>query len=62
MKILKRLKERAKGRLVEAGIAALLIGLVSELIGVDIAPAEVDAVMTAAAALAAIYGRWREAR
>lgn len=58
MKFLKRIR----GRAVEGGIAALVIGLVSELVGIDIAPTEIDALMTAGATLVAIYGRWREQR
>lgn len=63
MKLIKRLRERVVSKLLGyGGIGALIIGLVSELIGTDIAPGEVDAVVTAAAAIAAIYGRWRAAR
>jgi hypothetical protein len=62
MKLLKRLREKLAQRAVEGGFAALLIGLLSELAGIDIAPTEIDTLMTAAAVLAAIYGRWRERR
>lgn len=58
----KRLRNAIKGKLTYGGISALAVGLVSELLGVDLAPAEVDAVMTAVATLAAIYGRWRATR
>jgi len=62
MKILKRLKDKLKDRAADAGIGALIIGLVTELLGVDIAPTEIDAVVTGVAVLAALYGRWRERR
>jgi len=55
----KRLRNLFRGKLTYSGIGALVIGLVSELLGIDLAPTEVDAVMTAIATLAAIYGRWR---
>ena len=48
-----------KGKLTYASIAALAFGLVSTMIGVDIAPTEVDAIVTALATVTAIYGRWR---
>ena len=60
--MLRRLFDRLRNRAADAGIAALIVGLVSELFGVDIAPAEVDAVVTAVAAALAIIGRWREQR
>jgi len=53
------LQNKFRGKLTYSGIGALVIGLVSELLGVDLAPTEVDVVMTAIATLAAIYGRWR---
>lgn len=56
------LRNKLRGKLTYSGITALAIGLVSELLGIDLAPVEVDAVMTAVATLAAIYGRWRAAR
>lgn len=60
MGIFKRLRDRFKAKLLlDGGIGALIIGLVSELVGIDIAPGEVDIVMTAIATLAAIYGRWK---
>lgn len=51
-----------KGKLTYAGIGALVIGLVTQLLGIDIAPPEVDAVLTAGAAIVAVYGRWRATR
>jgi len=62
MKLFRRLRDKLKDRAVEGGLAALIIGLVSELLGVDIAPTEIDAVVTGVAVLAALYGRWRERR
>ena len=62
MKLFKRLRDKVKDRAVEGGLAALIIGLVSELVGIDIAPTEIDVLMTSAATLAALYGRWRERR
>lgn len=53
---------KLKGKLTYASIAALVIGLVSELLGIDIAPTEVDAIATAAATAGALYGRWRATR
>lgn len=58
----RRLFNRLRNRAADAGIAALIFGLVSELVGVDIAPGEVDAVATGVAAALAIIGRWREQR
>ena len=60
--ILKRLREKwktAREDLAAGGVLALVIGLVSELAGVNIAPTEVDAVVTGLAALAALYARWK---
>lgn len=62
MKLFRRLRDMLKDRAVEGGLAALIIGLVSELVGIDIAPTEIDVLMTGAATLAALYGRWRERR
>lgn len=62
MKLFKRLKDKLKDRAADAGIGALVIGLVTELLGVDIAPTEIDAIVTGVAVLAALYGRWRERR
>lgn len=62
MKLFKRLRDKLKDRAVEGGLAALIIGLVSELVGIDIAPTEIDVLMTSVATLAALYGRWRERR
>lgn len=56
------LRNKIRGKLTYSGISALAVGLVSELLGIDLAPVEVDAVMTAVATLAAIYGRWRATR
>lgn len=53
---------RLKDRVLDAGIGALVIGAVASLFGVDIAPTEVDTLVTAAATLGAIYGRWRATR
>jgi hypothetical protein len=58
IKIARRLK-LAKGKLTYASGAALAIGLIAELAGVDLAPAEVDAVVTALATVGVFYGRWR---
>ena len=62
MKLFKRLRDKLTDRAVEGGLAALIIGLVSELVGIDIAPTEIDVLMTSVATLAALYGRWRERR
>jgi len=62
MKLFKRLRDKLKDRAADAGIGALVIGLVTELLGVDIAPTEIDAIVTGVAVLAALYGRWRERR
>lgn len=59
---LKKGKQVLKGKLTYAGIGALVIGLVTQLLGIDIAPPEVDAVLTAGAAIVAVYGRWRATR
>ena len=62
MKLFKRLRDKLKDRAVEGGLAALIIGLVTELLGVDIAPTEIDAIVTGVAVLVTLYGRWRERR
>lgn len=51
-----------KGKLTYASIGVLAFGLVSQVLGVDVAPTEVDALVTAVATIAAIYGRWRAAQ
>ena len=51
-----------KGKLTYASIATLAIGLVTTMIGVDMAPAEVDAIVTALATIGAVYGRYRATR
>lgn len=58
----KKLIEKTKGKLTYASVGALVIGLVSQQLNVDIAPAEVDVLVTAAATVGAIFGRWRATR
>lgn len=56
------LKNVLKGKLTYASVVALVLGLVAELVGIDIAPTEVDAIVTALATLGAFYGRYRASR
>jgi hypothetical protein len=42
-----------------AALAALVIGNVAALLGVDIAPEQIDVLVTAGATLVAIYAQWR---
>ncbi len=58
-RIIKAIAKRSRGKLTYASVGALVVGLVSELLGVDIAPDEVDALLTFAATAGALYGRWR---
>jgi hypothetical protein len=55
--IISKIKEKRmfKKYLKEGGIAALVVGLVSMTTGVDVAPEDVDKLMTAFAVLA-VYG------
>ena len=55
----KKLLNAGKGKLTYASVGVLVAGLVAQLFGIDIAPAEVDALVTAAATIGAIYGRYR---
>jgi len=54
MKLFKRLRDKLKDRAVEGGLAAVVIGLVSEHVGIDIVPIEIYVLMTGAATLAAL--------
>lgn len=58
----RKLRDRLTNRVGDFAVGALIIGLVTELLGFDIAPAEVDAVVTGFAMLGAFYDRWRTAR
>ena len=58
----KKLKGKLKGKLTYGAIAALAFGSLSQALGVDIAPAEIDVFVSAATALAGLYGRWRATR
>lgn len=60
--MLKKLKERLKKRALDAGIGALIVGAVASLFGVDIAPTEVDTLVTAGAILVTVFERWRASR
>lgn len=55
-------KKMLQGKLTYTGITVLAVGWISQLVGVDIAPTEVDAVVNAGATLLAIFGRWRATR
>lgn len=62
-RIFRRILERVQSRTAATGgVLALIIGLVSELAGVDIAPTEIDIIMTGVAALLALIERWRAQR
>lgn len=54
---LERIKEKAGRPLNYTAIAALVIGCISQAFGLDIAPAEVDVLVTAGATLFAIWSR-----
>lgn len=62
MKVLRKLRDRLHNRVGDMSVVALVVGLVSIVFGVDIAPDEVDKVMTGIATVGAVYGRVREAR
>lgn len=59
--MLKKLKERLKKRAMDGALGALIVGAFASLFGFDIAPTEVDAVITAGATLLALFERWRAA-
>lgn len=62
----KKLRERiAKLRqrfgVEDGAIVALIFGTLSQALGVDVAPAEVDVLMSAGATLVVLLQRWRAA-
>lgn len=61
-KLVQRLKDKLKKRALDGALGALIVGAVSSLFGVDIAPLEVDAIVTAGAVLVAVFERWRASR
>lgn len=61
MKVLRKLRDRLHNHVGDMSVAALVVGLVSIVFGVDIAPDEVDKVMTGIATVGAVYDRIRAA-
>lgn len=54
-------KKLLKNKTVGVGsVLALVVGVVSQLLGVDIAPSYVDAVVTVTTGTVAIYNAWRQ--
>ena len=51
-----------KGKLTYVTAVALGLQLVAQLLGVDVAPTEVDALVAAGTVALNIYGRWRATR
>ena len=62
MRLVEKLKAKIKERALDAGIGALIVGGIASLFGVDIAPTEVDTLVTAAATLIVVFERWRATR
>lgn len=48
-----------RGKLTYAMVGALALQALAAVVGIDIAPAELDALGVAVATLGALYGRWR---
>jgi hypothetical protein len=61
-KLVRRIKDKLKQRAIDVGIGALIVGGVSSLFGVDLAPTEIDVIVTAGAALVTVFERWRATR
>lgn len=60
----KKLRDRLKkaANLENSAIVALIFGTLSQALGVDVAPGEVDVLMSAGATLVVLFKRWRAAR
>ena len=58
----KKLLKKTKGKLTYGAGITLALGALSQALGIDIAPAEVDVIVSFAATLGVLYGRYRATR